>query len=60
MVIILILFSIYYYYPLAACLSSSVNTEASLDGTDDEQPKQPIKTTILVKIQHNIGILFFL
>lgn len=40
-----------------ACLSSSVNTEASLDGTDDEQPKQPIKTTILVKIQHNIGVV---
>ncbi|XP_014638834.1 PREDICTED: protein odr-4 homolog isoform X2 [Ceratotherium simum simum] len=40
-----------------ACLSSSMNTEASLDSTDDEQPKQPIKTTVLLKIQHNIGVV---
>lgn len=60
MVSILILFRIYYYYFLAACVSSSVNTEASLDNTYDEQPKQPIKTTIVLKIQQNIGILFLL
>uniref|UniRef100_A0A671F119 Protein odr-4 homolog n=1 Tax=Rhinolophus ferrumequinum TaxID=59479 RepID=A0A671F119_RHIFE len=40
-----------------ACVSSSMNTEASLDNTDDEQPKQPIKTTIVLKIQHNIGVI---
>uniref|UniRef100_A0A5G2R4V1 Protein odr-4 homolog n=1 Tax=Sus scrofa TaxID=9823 RepID=A0A5G2R4V1_PIG len=43
-----------------ACVSSSVNTEASLDNTDDEQPKQPIKTTVVLKIQQNIGIIFLL
>lgn len=59
MVIIPILLSIYYYL-LAACISSSMDTEASLDNTDDEQPKQPIKTTIVLKIQQNIGILFLL
>ena len=41
-------------------MSSSVNTEASLDNTDDEQPKQPIKTTVVLKIQQNIGIIFLL
>ncbi|XP_057584531.1 protein odr-4 homolog isoform X1 [Hippopotamus amphibius kiboko] len=40
-----------------ACVSSSMNTEASLDNTDDEQPKQPIKTTIVLKIQQNIGMI---
>ncbi|XP_032147518.1 protein odr-4 homolog isoform X1 [Sapajus apella] len=39
------------------CVSSSVNSQASLDNTDDEQPKQPIKTTILLKIQQNIGVI---
>lgn len=51
-----ILFRIDYCYPLAACMSYSVNTEASLDNTDDEQPKQPMKTTMILKIQQNIGI----
>lgn len=50
----------YYYYPLAVYVNSPMNTEATLDNTDDEQPKQPIKTTILLKIQQNTGILFFL
>ncbi|XP_022364163.1 protein odr-4 homolog isoform X1 [Enhydra lutris kenyoni] len=40
-----------------ACMSYSVNTEASLDNTDDEQPKQPIKATITLKIQQNIGVI---
>ncbi|XP_032718512.1 protein odr-4 homolog isoform X1 [Lontra canadensis] len=40
-----------------ACMSYSVNTEASLDNTDDEQPKQPIKATIILKIQQNIGVI---
>ncbi|XDA81907.1 hypothetical protein R6Z07F_011837 [Ovis aries] len=40
-----------------ACISSSMDTEASLDNTDDEQPKQPIKTTIVLKIQQNIGVI---
>ncbi|XP_011384837.1 protein odr-4 homolog, partial [Pteropus vampyrus] len=35
-------------------VSSPMNTEATLDNTDDEQPKQPIKTTIVLKIQQNI------
>lgn len=55
-VLILILCEIYYYYTLSACMSSSMNSQASLDNTDDEQPKQPIKTTMLLKIQQNIGI----
>ncbi|XP_022449088.1 protein odr-4 homolog isoform X2 [Delphinapterus leucas] len=40
-----------------ACVSSSMNTEASLDNTDDEPSKQPIKTTIVFKIQQNIGVI---
>uniref|UniRef100_A0A096NBG9 Protein odr-4 homolog n=1 Tax=Papio anubis TaxID=9555 RepID=A0A096NBG9_PAPAN len=40
-----------------ACMSSSMNSQASLDNTDDEQPKQPVKTTMLLKIQQNIGVI---
>uniref|UniRef100_A0A2K5MFY7 Protein odr-4 homolog n=1 Tax=Cercocebus atys TaxID=9531 RepID=A0A2K5MFY7_CERAT len=40
-----------------ACMSSSMNSQASLDNTDDEQPKQPIKATMLLKIQQNIGVI---
>ncbi|XP_054363992.1 protein odr-4 homolog isoform X4 [Mirounga angustirostris] len=40
-----------------ACMSYSMNTEASLDNTDDEQPKQPIKATVILKIQQNIGVI---
>ncbi|XP_036890833.1 protein odr-4 homolog isoform X2 [Sturnira hondurensis] len=40
-----------------ACISSSINTEASLDNTDDEQPKEPIKTAIVLKIHQNIGVI---
>ncbi|XP_034522682.1 protein odr-4 homolog isoform X3 [Ailuropoda melanoleuca] len=40
-----------------ACMSYSMNTEASLDNTDDEQPKQPMKTTMILKIQQNIGVI---
>ncbi|XP_033054488.1 protein odr-4 homolog isoform X1 [Trachypithecus francoisi] len=40
-----------------ACMSSSMSSHASLDNTDDEQPKQPIKTTMLLKIQQNIGVI---
>uniref|UniRef100_G3TD84 Protein odr-4 homolog n=1 Tax=Loxodonta africana TaxID=9785 RepID=G3TD84_LOXAF len=40
-----------------AYMSSSMDSEAYLDNTDDEQPKQPIKTTIILKIQQNIGVL---
>lgn len=58
MIIIPVLLSIYYL--LAACISSSIDTEASLENTDDEQPKHPIKTTIVLKIQQNIGITFLL
>lgn len=39
-----------------ACMSS-MNNEASLDNTEDEQPQQPIKTTIVLKIQQNIGVI---
>nr|KAF6397492.1 odr-4 GPCR localization factor-like protein [Rousettus aegyptiacus] len=38
-------------------VNSPMNTEATLDNTDDEQPKQPIKTTILLKIQQNTGVI---
>ncbi|XP_042638508.1 protein odr-4 homolog [Orycteropus afer afer] len=41
----------------SAYVSSSVDDEASLDNTDDEQPKQPMKTTIVLKIQQNIGVI---
>ncbi|KAM4860359.1 protein odr-4 homolog isoform 1-T2 [Thomomys bottae] len=40
-----------------AYVSSSLNSEASLDKTDDEQPEQSIKTTIVLKIQQNIGVI---
>ncbi|XP_012877282.1 PREDICTED: protein odr-4 homolog isoform X1 [Dipodomys ordii] len=40
-----------------AYVSSSLNSEVSLDKTDDEQPVQPIKTTIVLKIQQNIGVI---
>ncbi|KAM9613512.1 protein odr-4 homolog isoform 2-T3 [Trichechus inunguis] len=40
-----------------ACMSSSMDSEASLDFTDDEQAKQPLKTTIVLKIQQNIGVI---
>ena len=42
-----------------ACMTSSVNSEASLTNTSEEQPEQP-KKTIGMKIQQNIGICFFL
>ncbi|XP_025776879.1 protein odr-4 homolog [Herpailurus yagouaroundi] len=40
-----------------ACMRYSVNTEASLDSTDDEHPEKPIKTRIIMKIQQNIGVI---
>ncbi|XP_004405791.1 PREDICTED: protein odr-4 homolog isoform X1 [Odobenus rosmarus divergens] len=40
-----------------ACVSYFMNTEASLDNTDDEQPNQPIKTTVILKIQQSIGVI---
>ncbi|KAM6217809.1 LOW QUALITY PROTEIN: protein odr-4 homolog [Rhynchocyon petersi] len=40
-----------------ACVSSSMDNETSLDKIDEEQPKQPIKTTIALKIQQNIGVI---
>ncbi|KAM5238147.1 protein odr-4 homolog isoform 2-T2 [Ctenodactylus gundi] len=40
-----------------ACLSSCMNSEISLNNTEDEQPEQPIKTTIILKIQQNIGVI---
>uniref|UniRef100_A0A8C6GXP1 Protein odr-4 homolog n=1 Tax=Mus spicilegus TaxID=10103 RepID=A0A8C6GXP1_MUSSI len=39
-----------------ACMTSSVNSEASLTNTSEEQPEQP-KKTIGVKIQQNIGVI---
>ncbi|GAB5583456.1 protein odr-4 homolog [Prionailurus iriomotensis] len=42
---------------LQACMRYSVNTEASLDTTDDEHPEKPIKTRIILKIQQNIGVI---
>ncbi|XP_047695634.1 protein odr-4 homolog isoform X1 [Prionailurus viverrinus] len=40
-----------------ACMRYSLNTEASLDTTDDEHPEKPIKTRIILKIQQNIGVI---
>lgn len=39
-----------------ACMTSSVNSEASLTNTSEEQPEQP-KKTIGMKIQQNIGVI---
>uniref|UniRef100_A0A8C5ZI81 Protein odr-4 homolog n=1 Tax=Marmota marmota marmota TaxID=9994 RepID=A0A8C5ZI81_MARMA len=39
-----------------ACMSS-VNNEASLEHKDDKQPEQPIKTTVMLKIRQNIGVI---
>ncbi|XP_054567930.1 protein odr-4 homolog isoform X1 [Eptesicus fuscus] len=40
-----------------AFLSSSMNSEAPLDNRDDEQPKEPMQTTIVLKIQQNMGMI---
>ncbi|KFO28577.1 Protein odr-4 like protein [Fukomys damarensis] len=40
-----------------AFMSSSMNNEAALDNTEAEQPEQPVKTTIILKIQQNIGMI---
>lgn len=40
-----------------AFLSSSMNSEAPLDNRDDEQPKEPMQTTIVSKIQQNMGMI---
>ncbi|XP_008070971.1 protein odr-4 homolog isoform X1 [Carlito syrichta] len=40
-----------------AYVSSSINSQSPLDDIDDEQPKQPIKTTIVLKMQQNIGTI---
>lgn len=42
---------------MACLMSSTVNTEAPSDSTSVEQPKQPINTTIILKIQQNIGMI---
>ncbi|KAM5144120.1 protein odr-4 homolog isoform 1-T1 [Callospermophilus lateralis] len=39
-----------------ACMSS-MNNEASLEHKDDKQLEQPIKTTIMLKIRQNIGVI---
>lgn len=41
----------------ACVVSSTMNPEVSLDNTNSEQPKQPINTTIVLKIQQNIGVI---
>ncbi|XP_014396935.1 PREDICTED: protein odr-4 homolog [Myotis brandtii] len=40
-----------------AFLSSSMNSEAPLDNRDDEQPKEPMQTSIALKIQQNMGMI---
>lgn len=40
-----------------ACVTSSLNSEVSMSSIDDGQPEQPIKTTIVLKIQQNIGVI---
>uniref|UniRef100_I3MVC4 Protein odr-4 homolog n=1 Tax=Ictidomys tridecemlineatus TaxID=43179 RepID=I3MVC4_ICTTR len=39
-----------------ACMSS-MNNEASLEHKDDKQLEQPIKTTVMLKIRQNIGVI---
>nr|XP_045002920.1 protein odr-4 homolog isoform X1 [Jaculus jaculus] len=41
----------------AACLTSSINSEPSLNSTNEEQPEQPIKRTIMVTIQQHTGMI---
>lgn len=40
-----------------AFLSSSMNSEAPLDSKDDEQRKEPMQTTLVLKIQQNMGMI---
>lgn len=40
-----------------AFLSSSMNSEAPLDNRDDEQPKEPMQTTVVLKIRQNMGMI---
>lgn len=40
-----------------ACMTSSMDSEASLTNTDDEQPEKTSKTTLVLKIQQNIGAI---
>lgn len=40
-----------------AFLSSSMNSEAPLDNRDDEQPKEPMQTSIVLKIRQNMGMI---
>ncbi|XP_036298862.1 protein odr-4 homolog isoform X1 [Pipistrellus kuhlii] len=40
-----------------AFLSSSMNSEAPEDNRDDEQPKEPMQTTIVSKIRRNMGMI---
>uniref|UniRef100_A0A8C5NVG3 Protein odr-4 homolog n=1 Tax=Jaculus jaculus TaxID=51337 RepID=A0A8C5NVG3_JACJA len=41
----------------AACLTSSINSEPSLNSTNEEQPEQPIRRTIMVTIQQHTGMI---
>uniref|UniRef100_A0A8C6QWD8 Protein odr-4 homolog n=1 Tax=Nannospalax galili TaxID=1026970 RepID=A0A8C6QWD8_NANGA len=40
-----------------ACMTSFMDSEASLTNADDEQPEQPNKTNLVLKIQQNIGVI---
>lgn len=40
-----------------ALLTSSMNSEAPLDNRDDEQPKEPMQTSIVLKIRQNMGMI---
>ncbi|XP_004644043.1 protein odr-4 homolog [Octodon degus] len=40
-----------------ACMSSSMNSESALDNAEDEQPEQPMKSIVALKIQQNIGMI---
>ncbi|XP_006773003.1 PREDICTED: protein odr-4 homolog [Myotis davidii] len=40
-----------------AFLSSSMNSEAPLDNRDDEQPKEPMQTSVVLKIRQNMGMI---
>ncbi|XP_058524938.1 protein odr-4 homolog [Ochotona princeps] len=43
--------------PNTACVSPSVDSEGSVDSTDEEQPPQPVKSTVMMKVQQNTGVI---
>ncbi|XP_040841318.1 protein odr-4 homolog isoform X3 [Ochotona curzoniae] len=43
--------------PNTACVSPSAGSEGSVGSTDEEQPPQPVRRTLMMKIQQNTGVI---